>query len=427
MSASRAAPASRTPRVAPGACGSRRPSGRSAGASAAVSRSSASATAISTATSPRSRGTAPPRRGRAIRAPGAISAQTGTAARSAISARVPARRRAGSALALPEPARAGPVLAEVVAGVELHEGAHLVQARVDPVADAARERHRLRLASEVGRARVPHPGRLPHRRLAVLEEVVRREERREPRVEAPADELVEHRPLPLRAALLAELVDREHRDVEEPAQDVHVAAALREAGLDVREEQHELHVARGDPLLEREVAQRRDEEVRLPGAGAAVEEEPLRRLAPAELAREVLGDDLRALVVLRPALEVLERRLRDGGRDPDLVEERDPFVEVPAGADLRDGVRPRGHERVARLVAARAGLLAGAAARARGLAEHLLDDVSAAAAGTGAVWRGGHGRRSLHGSAEAGEPRRAGQIGEMRAQRLAVRTPARAR
>ena len=48
-------------------------------------------------------------------------------------------------------------------------------------------------------------------------------------------------------------------------------------------------------LLEREVAQRRDEEVRLARAGAAVEQEPLRRRVLAELAGEVLGDGLRAL------------------------------------------------------------------------------------------------------------------------------------
>src|SRR6266545_4833068 len=92
-----------------------------------------------------------------------------------------------------------------------------------------------------------------HGVLALLEEVVRGEQRREPGVEAPADELVEHRPLPLGAALLAELVDREHRDREERAEDVHVPAVRIEAGADVGEEQHELDVAGGDALLEREV------------------------------------------------------------------------------------------------------------------------------------------------------------------------------
>ena len=57
----------------------------------------------------------------------------------------------------------------------------------------------------------------------------------------------------------------------------------REAGADVGEEQHELDVAAGDALLEREPAQRRDEQVGLARAGPAVEEEALRRRVAAEL------------------------------------------------------------------------------------------------------------------------------------------------
>ena len=211
-------------------------------------------------------------------------------------------------------------------------------------------------------------------------EVVGGEERGEAAVEAAADQLVEHRPLPLGAALLAQLVDGQHRDREERPQDLHVAPVRVEAGPDVREQQHELDVAAGHALLQRQPAQRRGQEVGLAAAGPAVEEEALGwpgrsgtcgRSPRGDLGREWLCDQ---------TLKVSKLALATAAGMPTALKRAIRSSRWRQAQAWATAPRAGRHQDVAGPAAAGAGDLAGAAVGPGRAAEHLLDHVAGAAA-----------------------------------------------